>query len=115
MPSRGLRQGDPISPYLFLICFEWLSRALSHSVSSNQRKKLESAEGHLLFPIFFFADDSILFAKANIQNIECLKNTLEEYQYISGQRVNYIKSEVVFSQNVPSRIREFFVSFMGVS
>lgn len=60
----------------------------------------------------FFADDSIFFLKANQQNFSALKNILDDYQYISGQRINFTKSEVVFSRNVSNPVRSCFINMM---
>lgn len=67
LPSRGLRQGDPLSPYLFLFCVEGLSGALRKSAEQGRITgcKIHSqapAITHLLF-----ADDSFLFCKASVE------------------------------------------------
>jgi hypothetical protein len=73
-PSRGIRQGDPISPYLFLLAAEGLSCLLKDKVQSSMVAPSAPMVSHLLF-----ADDSLLFFKASRENVEIIKDTLQVY------------------------------------
>ena len=64
-PSRGLRQGDPLSPYLFVLCIEILSILINSEVMHKWWKGLKAAKNGLNFSHLFFVDDIVLFAKAN--------------------------------------------------
>jgi hypothetical protein len=79
-PSRGIRQGDPISPYLFLLAAEGLSCLLKDKVQSSMVAPSAPMVSHLLF-----ADDSLLFFKASRENAEIIKDTLQVYCKASGQ------------------------------
>lgn len=99
-PKRGLRQGDPLSPYLFLLCVEGLSWEITKASDSgdiNDCKVCPSAPAitHLLF-----ADDSFLFFKASNEETTRIKMLLKEYERFSGQAVNFQKSGVFYSANV---------------
>jgi hypothetical protein len=99
-PSRGLRQGYPLSPYMFLICAEGLSSLLAH------REEVRGMEGvrvninapsvsHLLF-----VDDSLILMKANLTNATSLRQVLDQYCASLGQIVSQAKCSVFFSPNV---------------
>jgi hypothetical protein len=71
--TRGLRQGDPLSPYLFLICAEGLSSVLPHK---DELMGIEGVRVCINAPSIshlIFADDSLILMKANITNATSLK------------------------------------------
>jgi len=63
-PKRGLRQGDPLSPYLFVLCMEKLSLMIHHEVSTNIWKPVKISRDGPCFSHLLFADDCLLFTKA---------------------------------------------------
>lgn len=93
--QMGLRQGDPFSLYLFIICVEWLSRKISDCQVSRRLSGIRLFRGAPIISHLFFADDSIFFIKATGSYAICLNNILRDYQGFSGQRINFLKSEVV--------------------
>ncbi|GMJ02632.1 hypothetical protein HRI_003932400 [Hibiscus trionum] len=99
-PTRGIRQGDPLSPYLFLICSEGLSALLRIAASNNE---LQGARINRYAPTIthlLFADDSLVFGEANSRGAQKLKDLLQVYARCSGQVINYGKSGIFFSRNV---------------
>ncbi|XP_062005887.1 uncharacterized protein LOC133723071 [Rosa rugosa] len=99
-PTRGIRQGDPLSPYLFILCSEGLSALISKAVHQHNIQGLTMCPQAPTLHHLFFADDSLLFGSAT--NEECLqyRKILNTYEKASGQKVNFQKSSVVFSNNV---------------
>ena len=113
VPSRGLRQGDPFSPYLFLLCAEGLS-ALLHDPAKNQLLNgISLGRGCPKNTHLFFIDDSLLFCKANSEECEKLKETLEKYEAASGQKVNSDKSFIYFSPNTTQELKEIIFNILG--
>ena len=78
-PSRGLRQGDPISPYLFLLAAEGLSGLLKQSRQSSHLKGLQVAPTAPAVNHLLFADDSLLFVKANVEGATEVNALLDKY------------------------------------
>ncbi|CAM8924063.1 unnamed protein product [Rhodiola kirilowii] len=115
IPGRGLRQGDPISPYLFIICQEWLSLRL---IKEQERSSLVGVSfGRDIPPInhLFFADDCLLFMKADLHNLSVLKKVLFLYGRASGQLVNAQKSEICPSKNVDLIMQRLFGEYMKMN
>jgi hypothetical protein len=97
-PSRGIRQGDPISPYLFLLCAEGLSCMLKgvgpQYIAKGARVGIHAPWiSHLLF-----ADDCLVFAPAT-RSADRVAAILDDYHRGSGQRVNKQKSAIFYSGN----------------
>lgn len=65
-PIRGIQQGDPISPYLFLLCAKALSVLLSKAKIEGKIKGIKVAHGCQFLSCLFFVDDSILFRKVSL-------------------------------------------------
>jgi hypothetical protein len=63
-PQRGIRQGDPLSPYLFILCFDVLSSLITKLQDNNKIKGLSIATNAPNITHLFFVDDSILFCRA---------------------------------------------------
>lgn len=100
IPSRGLRQGDPLSPYLFLICVEGLSLSLKEAAASNRMNGCSICVSAPSITHLLFADDSFLFFRATTAEALAVKEILNDYETESGQAVNYQKSAIFFSSNV---------------
>jgi hypothetical protein len=78
IPSRGLRQGDPLSPYLFLICAEGLCTALAHEEEVRGIEGVRVCRNAPSVSHLLFADDSLLLMKANLVNSTSLRRVLDQ-------------------------------------
>ena len=83
-PSRGLRQGSPISPYLFIQCAESFLTLIHKGVADGRIHSFQVCRRAQKLSYLFFVDDSILFAKATMR--ECLEvaNIISLYERASG-------------------------------
>ena len=99
-PSRGLRQGDPISPYLFIICQEILSRLIERQFTLGNISGAKMNTSGPTFTHVMFADDLMLFSKANRREVSVLNECLDTYCRWSGQLINKDKSGIIFSKSV---------------
>jgi hypothetical protein len=112
-PERGLRQGDPLSPYLFILCADVLSGLFHKAASSKDIHGIKVARNAPQLSHLFFADDSLLFTRANSQEAMKILSILDVYQQASGQVVNLDKSEASFSRNVPNEDKNMICNMMG--
>ena len=76
-PSRGIRQGDPLSPYIFILCSELLSGLCNRAQETGQLAGIRVARGCPQVNHLLFADDTMFFAKANKDNSLVLKEILQ--------------------------------------
>ncbi|XP_065634479.1 uncharacterized protein LOC136069649 [Quercus suber] len=106
IPSRGIRQGDPLSPYLFLLCAEGLSALIKKSVDKGDMEGVTVCRGAPHLSHLFFADDSIIFCKATIEECNTIQRILGVYEQASGQQLNRTKTALFFSKNTPDDIKE---------
>lgn len=100
IPKCGLRQGDPLSPYLFLSCVEGLSNNLDEAVRNGRIHGCQIADSAPIVSHLLFADDSFLFFRGSNTEASIIKSILTSYEKCSGQSVNYQKSGIYFSANI---------------
>ena len=96
--SRGLRQGDPLSPYLFVIGMEALSCLLKRAVEGNFIAGCRFGGrdgGEIVISHILYADDTIIFCDANAEQLMYLRWTLMWFEAFSGLKINLHKSEII--------------------
>ena len=104
--SRGLCQGDPLSPYLFLICAEGLSALIKKVAADGLLEGVSVCRGGPCLSHLFFADDSLIFYKVTVEECEALQKVLCTYEQASGQQLNRAKTSLFFSPNTVKEIQE---------
>ena len=104
-PSRGLRQGDPLSSYLFLLGRKILSRMLDHELRQKSISGIRTSRSGPIITHVMYADDIILFSKASKKDATAIARTLDKYCLWSGQQVNKEKSDILFLKHTQSNIR----------
>lgn len=89
--TRGLRQGDPLSPYLFVIAMNCLSHMLNDAASQT-RLKYHSNCKKIKLTHLSFADDLLIFTEGNIESVQCVLQVLKEFEARSGLAVSMQKT-----------------------
>jgi hypothetical protein len=113
-PSRGLRQRDPLSPYLFLMCAEGLSSLLSRASQDGQILGVPISARGVKLSHLFFADDSLLFCRVNFNEWGAVLNILQRYELASGQKLNSEKTSIYYSRNTRRAFKEFIQDSTGI-
>ncbi|XP_010481048.1 PREDICTED: uncharacterized protein LOC104759863 [Camelina sativa] len=104
-PQRGLRQGDPLSPYLFILCTEVLIANIKKAEREHKVTGISIARSSPTISHLLFADDSLFFCKAEATKCRTVMDIIGNYGRASGQEVNLEKSSIIFGKNVPEDIR----------
>ena len=99
--TRGLRQGDPLSPYLFVIAMEGLTRIIQHEISRNNSFKYHWRCEKQNITHLCFADDLILFCRGESRSIKILWETCKTFFKISGLSPNQEKSSILMNSMSP--------------
>ncbi|XP_073152575.1 uncharacterized protein [Henckelia pumila] len=99
LPTRGLRQGDPLSPFLFVLCAQGLSALLNSFENMGLFKGVKIAATCPSISHLFFADDSLMFFRATLEYGTRVKECISCYDKASGQIINCDKSALSFSPN----------------
>ncbi|XP_010513002.1 PREDICTED: uncharacterized protein LOC104788940 [Camelina sativa] len=105
-PSRGIRQGDPLSPSLFILCADVLSSLLSQATREGRIQGIQISNGGPRVSHLLFADDSLFFLKANYRNSVNLLQIFKDYGDASGQIINFEKSSITFGSRVYQQTRD---------
>jgi hypothetical protein len=113
-PARGLRQDDPLSPYLFPFIADGLSTLINRKVATGALRELvvcRNAPGvsHLLF-----ADDTLLFFRASTGQAEVVKEILSTYGKCTGQQINPAKCSIMFNEKMQPALKEQVKSILQV-
>ena len=99
VPSRGLRQGDPFSPYLFLFYTEGLHGLITKVANSGDIQGVSICKNGPKLTHLLFADDSLVFCKSTEAECRTLLHVLSTYESASGQQVNQAKTHLFFSKS----------------
>ncbi|KAL0291138.1 UNVERIFIED_CONTAM: Retrovirus-related Pol polyprotein from type-2 retrotransposable element R2DM [Sesamum radiatum] len=97
--ARGLRQGDPMSPFLFVLVMETLTLLIQQLIEQNGAFSYHwKCEAIRLFQLGF-ADDLILFSRADANSIQLFKDGLTVFSELSGLQANLAKSHLILSRS----------------
>ena len=113
LPSRGIRQGDPLSPYLFILCMEVLGALIFEKCNSKLWNPIKASQGGLAFSQLFFVDGLVLFARADRKNCVAVREVLDSFCSLLRQKVSQDKSWIFFSPNVSADNRSDLCDILG--
>ena len=113
-PSRGLRQGDPLSPYLFLLCTEGFHCLLRKAEENGDIRGVSICRSAPKLTHLLFADDSLIFCRAKINECEKLLEILATYEQASGQQINRDKTTLFFSKSTSHQMQASIQAAFGV-
>ena len=112
-PSKGIRQGDPLSPYLFIMCMDFLGQLIQEKCEAKRWQPVKASQSGPSFSHLFFVDDLVLFGKADGRDCAIIRDVLDEFCSMSGQLLSITKSIVYFSPNVDRDTRESLCDILG--
>ncbi|CAN1165788.1 Transposon TX1 uncharacterized 149 kDa protein [Linum perenne] len=112
-PTRGIRQGDPISPYLFIILTNSLSFLIEKGMNEGSLKGIKLKARCPTLTHVLFADDTIIFGEASVREATTIKATMEKYANLTGQVINNEKSSIMFSRHTPQTLKNIVERHLG--
>ncbi|KAL9660803.1 hypothetical protein QQ045_025621 [Rhodiola kirilowii] len=110
---RGVRQGDPLSPTLFVLAMEWLSKSLNDAVKRGDIWRYYTCPRAIAVNHLLFADDLLLFTSGAKQSIRSLSAIIQAFCHISGQRLNPNKSTIIFSKIINNIHHQSLLNLTG--
>lgn len=111
--KRGLRQGDPLSPYLFVIVMNCLSVMLNNAAYSGALKFHPKCEKSGLTHLSF-ADDLLIFADGSVESVQCVLQVLHQFQQLSGLAISRTKTSF-FTSAVSQEVIDAIAVSTGLS
>lgn len=114
VPSRGIRQGDPLSHFLFDLCTEGLSHQLNEDERRGEITAIKFADSGPAVHHFFFADDFVLLLKANEEECAAVCKILKEHEEVSGQMIRFAKSAITFGKTMADETKIKIKQISGI-
>ena len=113
-PSRGIRQGDPLSPFLFLLCTEGLNGLIKRVESNGDIHGFSLCRRGPKLIHLLFMDDSLLFCRANMEECGKVLEILNMYEMALGKKVNRSKTSLFFSKCTSAKLKHDIMVALGV-
>lgn len=113
-PQRGLRQGDPLSPFMFVLCTEGLIHLLSRAEANDEIQGMKFSENGPMVHHLLFVDDSLMVCKASEEQVSQLMKIMDEYGKASGQIINLNKSAITFGAKIVTDLKTKIKRITGI-
>ncbi|GJU75090.1 RNA-directed DNA polymerase, eukaryota, reverse transcriptase zinc-binding domain protein [Tanacetum coccineum] len=123
--GKALRQGNPMSPYLFTLVMEIMSLIVQDKVKRNKDFGYHIGCKHMKLTHVCFADDMLMFCHGDKGFVSTLKEAIDEFGTLSGLKPNYDKSTIIFGsvqmkdkqeilECVPFKVEQLPIKYLGV-
>ena len=93
-PLRGLRQGDPMTPFLFLVVAEGLAGLVRQATKQNMLTSVKVGRKKIVCSMLQFADDTLFMLEDSFSNVFTVKTILRCFELVSGLKINFHKSKL---------------------
>lgn len=114
IPQRGLRQGDPLSPALFVLCAEGLTHLLRKAEGAGHLSGIKFSDQGPSVSHLLFADDNLFMCKAESGQATAVQEVLNRYGAATGQVINLQKSSITFGSEIKEEVKESIRQTMGI-
>jgi hypothetical protein len=110
--NRGVRQGDPLSPLLFVLAANFLQSLLNKAMSQDIFRPPLLCHACPDFPVIQYADDTLVIMQVDASQLVCLKAILNSFAASTGLKVNYSKSCLMLINLDEPRLLHFANTFL---
>ncbi|XP_024011324.1 uncharacterized protein LOC112086588 [Eutrema salsugineum] len=113
-PARGLRQGDPLSPFLFILCAEALVHVMDKAEQEGRISGMRLSSKCPPIQHLLFADDSLFLCRASLRECSEFLRCLKLYGDSSGQVINFQKSSITFGLEIDPISRRLISNLLNI-
>ncbi|WOL11501.1 hypothetical protein Cni_G20264 [Canna indica] len=104
-PTRGIRQGDPLSLFLFILAMEGFNQLLYNAEINDTICEVQISRHSPKITSIFFTDDVLLFCKVEAQHTTNIQHLLSRFEALNGQQINQSKSAILFPKHCPPDLK----------
>lgn len=112
--GRGLRHGDPLSPFLFILCSEILTRMLANEEMNGSLHDIKINRNAPAVSHLMYAYGILIMCRANRNDVVVVKRCFDKYGSWSRQEANLLKSNILFSKNCNRKDRKEILEVTGL-